>query len=518
VSAVADAATGYRSAEPFLGRVGELAGRWPHLQEGSVIAVTAPEIDPGPGAAATTVTRAYVSALATVVRGPILLPEDPGFAAECATYNLLNPLRPALVVGASCVADVQVAVRFAAGRGMPVAVSATGHQVRGPAEGALLITLGRMRGATVDEGRGSVRVAGGTRWQDVVDAAAAHGLAPVCGSSMTVGAVGYLLGGGLSPTLGRTRGYGADTVRAVEIVTADGQLRHVTADSEPDLFFAVRGGKGNFGVVTALETDLFEVGRLYGGALYFAGEHAAEVLHTWREWVVNLPDEMTTSVALQRLPPAPDLPEPLRGAFVVAVRVAHLGSATEGEDLVATMRAAAPVLLDGVGELPYRQVGRIHSDPVDPLPYVDRTTGLRTLPPEAVDALLDLVGPGSDCPLASVEIRALGGALDRPAAVPNAVSPRGLPFVLFGFGVGPAEQAASLSAYLTKVTGAMQPWADERTLPNFLSTDEATTPPAVRTVYGAELYDRLARIKARWDPANMFRMNHNIPPAPARTS
>ncbi|MET8117779.1 FAD-binding oxidoreductase [Micromonospora sp. NPDC005189] len=442
------------------------------------------------------------------------MPEDAGFVAECATYNLLNPLRPALVVGASCVADVQAAVRFAGNHGMPVAVSATGHQVRQPAAGAVLITLRRMTGATVDVVRRMARIEGGTRWQDVVDTAAAHGLAPVNGSSMTVGAVGYLLGGGLSPTLGRTRGYGADTVRAVEIVTADGQVRRVTAHCEPDLFFAVRGGKGNFGVVTAVEADLFEVRRLYGGAIYFAGEHAADVLHTWRDWAVGLPIEMTTSVAVQRLPPVPDLPEPIRGAFVVAVRVAYLGQSTEGESLVAKMRAAAPVLLDEVTDMPYAQVGRIHSDPVDPLPYVDRTTGLRALPPEAVDALLDVVGPNADCPLASVELRALGGALDHQAEVPNAVSSRGLPFVLFGFGVGPAEQAASLGAHLAKVIEAMQPWADERTVPNFLSADEATTPAAVRTVYGADLYDRLTRIKARWDPANMFRMNHNIPPCP----
>ncbi|WP_406077928.1 FAD-binding oxidoreductase [Micromonospora sp. NBC_00858] len=460
-----------------------------------------------------TLTRRDVAPLSAAVQGPVLLPADPGFAAECATYNLLNPLRPALVVGASCVADVQAAVRFAGSRGMPVAVSATGHQVRQPANGSVLITLRRMVGTTVDVARRCVRIAGGTNWQEVVDAAAAHGLAPVNGSSMSVGAVGYLLGGGLSPTLGRTRGYGADTVRAVEIVTADGQLRHATASSEPDLFFAVRGGKGNFGVVTAIETDLFEVRRLYGGAIYFAGEHAPEVLHAWREWVVGLPAQMTTSVAIQRLPSAPELPEPIRGAFVVALRVAYLGSTEEGKCLVAAMRAAAPVLLDGVVDMPYGEVGKIHADPADPLPYVDRTTGLRALPPEAVDALLDVVGPDSDCPLASVEIRALGGALDRQAAVPNAVSPRGLPFVLFGFGVGAAEQAAWLSGYLTKVIQAVRPWADERSLPNFLSADEATTPAAVRVVYGADLYDRLARIKARWDPDNMFRMNHNIPPA-----
>lgn len=183
-------------------------GALPCLQKGSVITITASDSGPAPAsdvesvpanldrgdAPRPTLTRRDVAPLSAAVQGPVLLPADPGFAAECATYNLLNPLRPALVVGASCVADVQAAVRFAGSRGMPVAVSATGHQVRQPANGSVLITLRRMVGTTVDVARRCVRIAGGTNWQEVVDAAAAHGLAPVNGSSMSVGAVGYLLG------------------------------------------------------------------------------------------------------------------------------------------------------------------------------------------------------------------------------------------------------------------------------------------------------------------------------------
>src|SRR5262249_30201426 len=157
--------------------------------------------------------------------------------------------------------------------------------------------------------------------------AAEHGLAPLNGALSTVGVVGYTLGGGHSPTLGRSQGYAADHVRSIEIVTADCELRKATQDSEPGLFWALRGGKGNFGVVTALEFDLFPVSELYGGGLYFPGARMAEVLHVWRVWAAELPESATTSVAILRLPPVPDIPEPLRGAFVLHVRFAFLGPA-----------------------------------------------------------------------------------------------------------------------------------------------------------------------------------------------
>ncbi len=447
--------------------------------------------------------------LTSRVSGPVLLPGDEGYEAECRIYNLNVPVEPALVVGAAGAADIQAAVGFAARQGRPVAVKTTGHQQVSPARGGILISTRRMKGIVIDAAGRRARVGAGAIWQEVIDEAAAVGLAPVSGSAPLVGVAGYTLGGGLSPVFGRSRGYAADHVRSLDVVTADGELRHVTADSDPELFWSLLGGKGNFGVVTALEFDLFPLTHFYGGGIYFPGEHLADVLRAWRTWQSEMPEEMSSSLAVQRLP---ELPEPLRGAFVVHVRIAHLGPAAEGERLIASLRAAAPALIDTVGEMPYTAMGAIHMDPPKPMPYFDRTTMLRAFPAEAADKLIELLGPDSDSPLVSVEIRTLGGALDREPAVPNAVSSRGLPFVLFGFGVGGPDQARFLSGGLDEVMNAMEPWADGRRMVNFLSVEEATDPERLSEVYGAERYLRLAATKKAYDPTNMFRVNHNILP------
>ncbi|NMO55247.1 FAD-binding oxidoreductase [Actinoplanes sp. TBRC 11911] len=456
-------------------------------------------------------TEIDVAELRGSVAGPVLLPGDAGYAAEAVSNNLNNPLVPAVVVGVTNVADVQTVVRFAALHRLHVAVRATGHQTARDADGAVMINLARLDGIRIDAAARTARVEAGVRWAAVVDAAAEHGLAPLNGSAPTVSVIGYTLGGGQSPVLGRSRGYAADHVRKLEVVTADGTLREVTAASEPDLFWALRGGKGNFGVVTAIEFDLFPVTEFYGGGVFFPGDRMAEVLNAWRTWAPTLPESATTSIAVQRLPPVPDLPEPLRGAFVVHVRFANLGSAADGERLFAPIREAAPVLIDAVQTLPYRQNALIHLDPTEPIPYYDRTTTLREITPEVVDALVAFAGPGSGNPLLSIEIRALGGAFDREPAVPDAVPTRGIPYVVFGFGVGGPDQADVLRDWLARLVRTLEPWsASDRRMVNFLSKDEAVTPAEMRLAYGPDRYDRLVRIKRRFDPDNMFRNNHNI--------
>ena len=455
-----------------------------------------------------------VADLSDRLSGPAFLPGEPGYSEECGTYNLMTPLRPRVAVGAETVGDVQAAVRFAAEHGLGVAVRGGGHIVAKQDEGIVVINMRRMRAVSVDTDARRVRFGGGALWQDVLDAVTPLDLAPMSGSSPTVGATGYLLGGGHSPYLGRSFGWAAEYISVLELVTADGQVRRVTAESEPELFFALRGTKGNFGIVTAVESELFPVAHIYGGGLWFAGEHIAEVLHTWREWVADIPDEMSSSVAVQRLPPDPALPEPLRGAFVVHVRTAYNGTAGDGEKLLVRLRCAAPVILDTVSELTYAQAATIHMDPPAPLPYVDRSCGLAELTAPTVDALVRFAGPRSSCELASIEIRHLGGALDRQPRTPDAIPARGLPYQLFAFGVGPEEQMPELRAQLAALVDQMQPWAHAHRMVSFLSPDEATDQHAMRELYGAELYDRLARIKRHYDHANMFRINHNIEPAP----
>lgn len=454
-----------------------------------------------------------IADLRTRVAGPVLLPGDVEYAAECATFNLMTPVRPAVAVGATGVADVQAAVRFAAERNLPVSVLVTGHQVVRPAEGAVLINLSRMNAVQVDPDRRLARVEGGSRWQELLGETDKHGLAPASGTSPTVGVVGYHLGGGASPILGRAYGYAADHVRAIEIVTADGALRRITASAEPDLFWALCGGKGNFGVVTALEFGLFPVKTFYGGSLFFAGEHAAKVLHTWREWVTRLPEDVNSSVAFLRPPPLPTVPEPLRGRFVLHVRFSALRPKDEAERFLAPVREIAPTVLEMVAELPYREAGSLFMDPPVPLPWLDRATVLGELPEAAADALLAELGADSDSQLGFVELRPLGGALQRPPAVPNAVPGRDAQWSLVASAGGPPDLAAVFEKQLTSLVDAMAPWAQEEMMTNLLSTQQGTTPAQVRAIYGAERYDRLAAIKKRYDPANLFRMNHNIMPA-----
>ncbi|MFF0478513.1 FAD-binding oxidoreductase [Streptomyces sp. NPDC004284] len=449
------------------------------------------------------------------LNGPVLTLGSQRYDAECATSDLSAGLEPAVVVGAVDDRDARAAVGFADRHGLPVAAKATAHQVVSPARGELLITTTRTRGVSVEAERRTARVEAGVRWRELLPHLTEAGLAALVGSAPDVGAVGYTPGGGQSPLLGRTPGYAADHVRRLSVVTADGELRRVTADAEPDLYWSLLGGKGDFGVVTEIEFDLFPVTRFYGGGLCFPGERLAEAeaLEAWRTWLPTAGEDMTSSVGIQRLPDVPVLPEPLRGAFVVYLRIGYLGTAEDGERLIAPLRAAAPVLVDLVGEKPFAAIGGIHLDPVDPMPYHDRSVCLGEFTEKTARALVEPTGPDSGSALANVEIRALGGAFDREPATGNAVSTPGVLVVLFGFRVGGSDRAGLLPGQLADVVDGLAPWAADRGMANFLSPDEATDEHGMRNVYGPQRYARLAEVKRRYDPANLFRSNHNVKPA-----
>jgi FAD/FMN-containing dehydrogenase len=450
------------------------------------------------------------AALVAAVAGSVLLPGDAGYDDERAVFNLNHELVPAVIVVAEDAADVQAAVAFAARQHRPLLVKTTGHQMVGTAHGAVVIATHRMNDVDIDAVSRTARVGAGVMWSEVIPKAAKAGLAPLNGSNPTVGVAGYTLGGGLSPTLGRSQGYAADHVRSLEVVTADGELRHVDAQSEPDLFWALRGGKGNFGVVTALEFDLFPVPRLYGGAIYFPGERMADVLRAWTAWHPGTPETMVSSFAVMRQPPVPEVPEPLRGAFVVSLRFAYNGTAEDGERMIAPLRAVAPAVLDTVRDMPYTEVASIHNEPTERVPYYERGIMLREFPAEALDKLVELVGPDSDTTLTMAELRALGGAWDREPTVPNAVATRGLPYSLLGVAAGPLSEEQQLKKSVAALLDGMEPWRGDRRMVNNLAPDEA---PDAAAIYGPERYERLAAIKTTYDPANMFRINHNVVPA-----
>ncbi len=423
----------------------------------------------------------------------VLAPGHPRYDSERTGFNRIVDHRPALVVVPADVTDVQAAVRHAAERDLPIVIHATGHGGTVPADGALMIATRRLDAVTVDPVARTATVAAGVRWRQVIDAAAPHGLAPLNGSSPSVGAISYTLGGGLGP-VARTFGYAADHVRRFRLVTAGGALHTVGPDEHPDLFWALRGGKSGFGVVVEMEIGLVPLPRLYGGALFFDGADALRVVAGWRQWLETVPEELTSSLALVRLPT--EVPPPLGDRFAVHVRVAHTGPAEEGERLLRPLRALATPIVDDVGEMPYTDVAAIHRDPDGPLSYHEHSEFLRDLDAAGVDAFLAAAVPAADHGLL-VELRHLGGALARPPEVPNAIDHRDAAFCLMA--LTPAGADPHARKLLMK---AVAPWATGGVYVNFLSG-----PDAVADIHRAHTPPTRARLRAvrrAHDPAGRF--------------
>ncbi|MFC4555285.1 FAD-binding oxidoreductase [Georgenia faecalis] len=463
-----------------------------------------------PAAAAATLAPPELAELAAQLSGPLLTPESAEYDAERSGFQLARQHRPAVIIGAARPEDVQAAVRFASRHGLPVAVQATGHASAAVAgDGGLLITTSRMRGVAVDAHARTARLAAGTRWDEVIAEAAPTGLAPLSGSLPTVGAVSYTLGGGLGP-LSRRYGYAADHVRSLDVVTADGERHQVTAESSPDLFWALRGARDNVGIVVAMEIDLVPVRTLYGGAMYFTGPAAAAAVDLFAEWTRGVPDGMTSSIAVVSVPDLPMVPEPIRGRRVTHLRVAYTADdLTGGPALVAPFRELGPVI-DTVGEMPVTAIASIHNDPTTPAAAESDTTFLRALSGDAVRTLLTEAGPEAASPTL-VEVRHLGGRLSHPADVPNAVGHRDAGYLLNVISPLRGVTAEEARARHREVLAAMAPWSTGGRGLNFIGADGARD---VRSAYEPDDYARLARVKAAYDPHNLFRHNLNVPPAP----
>jgi len=437
----------------------------------------------------------------------ILRADSPQWDDARRGWNLAVDQRPEAVVLAESADDVLGAVQYAVQTGLRVAVQGTGHGLSslGSLAGTLLLRTGPMHGVQIDAARRVARVEAGTLWLEVVQAAAEHGLAPLSGSAPDVGVVGYTLGGGLS-FLGRRHGLAAHALIAAEVVTADGRLVRADEDSNSELLWALRGGGGSFGAVTALEVQLFPVAEVYAGILWFPFERASEVLNAWAELTRGeLPEELTTIGRLLQLPPLEEIPEPVRGKSFVIVEAIHCGEPAAANELLEPLRALEPVM-DTLRPTPMTELGGLHMDPEHPVPVVGDGLMLESLPAEAVDELVRVAGPDSGSPLLTVEVRHLDGALGRPRPEHAALASVEAGYALYAAGIAATpELGTACEAHLHAVQGALAPWTATHIVMNFAETRRD---PA--TFWGAEAYQRLGRLKREFDPGDLFRANHPV--------
>jgi len=451
-------------------------------------------------------TDGSLDQLAAFLTSPVWRPGEAGYDAAVSTWNTAVRLRPAVAVEALSARDVAAAVRWGARHNLPIGSHNTGHGAVANAEGGLLVSTRALDAVEVDVGTRVATVGAGARVGALTAAAAPYGLATVQGSTGAVGIGGFICGGGLG-VMSRTLGLAVDHVISLDVVTADGELRTVDATHDPDLFWALRGGKGNFGIVTSIRLSLLPLTSFYGGGIFFDGAHAAAVLHAYLAWTSGHSDLTSSSVALLRIPPDPALPEAIRGRFVVHVRMAHIGDGAEGARLAADIRRAAPVLLDVVTTMPVAALDAVHQDPPDPLPCFDRGGLLDSLPTEAIDPLVSTVADPRS-PLTLVDLRLMGGAIQDPKGAPSAVPGRDAAFSLFALvpAVPPLAQAAP--AAMTGLFAALDPWLSDTTLPNFLGRH--TDPAHVRAAWPIDQREALLAVKRRWDPDNRFRLGHAL--------
>ncbi len=450
--------------------------------------------------------RLDAAALRAALDGDLELPGEPGWDAARAAWNLAVDQRPAAVVLPTRPADVAVAVRAAAAAGLRVAVQGTGHNAAayGSLEGALLIKTERMREVEVDPVTRSARVGAGVLWGEVVAAIAEHGLAALAGTAHDVGVVGYTLGGGVS-WLARKHGLASERVTAIELVDGAGEEHRVSAESDPDLFWALRGGGGNFGVVTALEFELLPITEVYAGALFFPLERAGEVLEAWRRWTISAPEEITSIGRIARVPPLPEIPEPLRGNAFAMVEAAFLGGENQAAELLAPLRELGPAI-DSFAMQPVTGLLELHMDPPQPVPGRGDHQLLADLDADSLAALVAAVGPDSGSPLVSFEIRQLGGALGRRGEGSGALGALCGRYLTFGVGIpGSEAEAEAIVASLGDARRALEVVDSGGHYANFTET-----PVAAASIYGERTLARMREIRTRIDPDGLLRANHSI--------
>jgi FAD/FMN-containing dehydrogenase len=440
--------------------------------------------------------------------GQVYLPGDPGYDVARIPWNLAVDQRPAAVAVPRTAEDVSEVVRAAAVAGLRVAPQSTGHNA-GPlaARGlgdVVIVRTSELVEVSVDPATRTCRVGGGAVWLPAVEAAAAEGLACLHGSSPDVGIAGYSLGGGIG-WYARKLGLATNSLTAVELVVADGTLLRVDAEHHPELFWALRGGGGNFGVVTALEFALHDIETAYAGMLIWDVTQARTVLRRWARWAVDAPDEVTTSFRILHLPPLPELPEFLRGRSVVVIDGAVLASDAQAAEILADLRALEPEV-DTFARVPAGSLVRLHMDPEGAAPVASDSLMLAELPDQAVDAFVDAVADRTTTSLLMGELRQLGGALGRPHEGGGAVSQFDGAFLAFGGGMAlTPEMGMQVEADAMRLTGAVAAWASGSAYLNFCENEVDPS-----SAFGERTWRRLVAIRSEVDPDGVFVANHEV--------
>lgn len=466
---------------------------------------------------ATRSLREELARLADRIAGGVFSPGEPGWDEARLAWNLAVDQRPVAVVIPGHVDDIVQTVATASALGLGVAPQGTGHNAgplaaRNGLADAILLRTSELRGVQVDAEQQVARVEAGALWGDVVAAVAPHGLAALAGSSHDVGVVGYTLGGGLS-WLVRSHGLAANQVLAVELVTADGEHRRVDAEHDPELFWAVRGGGGDFGVVTAMEFRLFPIAEIVAGTLFWPLERTEEVLQAWAEWTASVPDTVTSVGRVLRFPPMPELPPFLSGKSFVVVEAAIQESPERADELLAPLRALAPDM-DSVHPQPVAELLQLHMDPPAPVPGYGDGMLLSELPPAAVRAFVEAVGPDSECTLLSAEIRHLGAGVIPEAAYGSAAVRRtpepgvvaGLDgeYMVFGVGIAVPGSGEALAISLGRLLSRVEPWRTELDYFNFAEQERSA-----ERLFGDRVH-RLRALKNVIDPTGVIRSNHPV--------
>jgi FAD/FMN-containing dehydrogenase len=439
--------------------------------------------------------------------GTLLYPADPGWDEARTPWVVNVDQQPAAVALVRSVDDVSAVVASAARIGLKVMAQATGHGAMavGQLNRTVLVRTAALNDVQVNPADRTVWAGSGAEWQAVTVAAAKHGLAVQAGSAPDVGIAGFLLSGGIS-WLSRSRGLAVNDVLSLQVVGADGTPRMVDHGHEPDLFWALCGGGGEFGVVISFELRLHALPTVSAGTLFFPMSRAGEVLHAWRRWTRTVSNRTMSCGRLLQFPPLPELPEPLRGQAFAAVEVAHQGDLAELDATITPLRELEPDL-DTITDMPTAELFALHMDPPGPTPARANGMLLNDLQPAAIDALVACAGHGSGSPLLSVELRHLGGAVAEPLVDAGAVGHLEAGFLMFAAGITPdAATAAKVDAHVQLVEQALLPWAASIHYANF---DERPGGGRNRFHDRATL-ERLRTIKTRVDPTGVFTGAHPI--------